>query len=618
VPGQGRLGDKAQVEADAHGCPGCPHPGVGPGIAGSPDVNVNGKPALRTDDPGIHTACCGPNTWTALKGSATVLINGKAAHRKDDATKHCGSVGKLIEGSSDVIVGDSGGGGGGGGGGNAGGAGGGGGGGGSGGGSSGSSESGSGAGGATSTTPDNPATQEGPNSGPSQDPAAVQADQIEIELLDPSGFPQRQVKFELQLPDGTKRSGSSGSSDGVIRISGLTAPGNATLLLPAVTVDDVPNPDSPDKEILPYKVAGVSLPIGRRSRVEVPTRAYRGRLTGLFFETSKSFLLPSAMHGIRGLTDYYGDHLGAQILVVGHTDTAGQDSYNLTLSVERADSIAAFLLDQVPAWMSWFGADKAFEKRWGVREVQHMLSALPDGSPPFFSGPVTGVDDAETRAAVSHFQQSVNDARQQSVLPVDGNQAGEPTRRELVTSYMALEGTSVPKEIPAPLTHGCGPFHNEIQTGPGVDEPRNRRVEILLFDGAVSPPPQKCKAPGCKEYQKWRDAVVETVDLDDAPAERKLTVAVEWAADVVDQLPKGVTLRLTGGGVDLEVPLDSATRADGFVHVEFHDLHEKQEYTLIAIAPSGPLTLWDSQLVADDDNPTIWAHWLEELVPVQS
>jgi uncharacterized Zn-binding protein involved in type VI secretion len=107
MPPQGRVGDKAQITADAHGCPACPHPAVGPAICGSPDVNVNNRPALRVNDTGIHAACCGPNTWQATRGSATVFINGLAAHRQGDANRHCGGMGQLIEGSSDVIVGDA-------------------------------------------------------------------------------------------------------------------------------------------------------------------------------------------------------------------------------------------------------------------------------------------------------------------------------------------------------------------------------------------------------------------------------------------------------------------------------------------------------------------------------
>jgi uncharacterized Zn-binding protein involved in type VI secretion len=102
---QGRLGDKATAPLCAHGCPACPHPTTGPAISGSPNVNVNSRPAVRIDDAGVHTACCGPNQWRALAGSPTVFINGKPAHRVGDATQHCGGSGALVEGSPNVDVG---------------------------------------------------------------------------------------------------------------------------------------------------------------------------------------------------------------------------------------------------------------------------------------------------------------------------------------------------------------------------------------------------------------------------------------------------------------------------------------------------------------------------------
>jgi len=105
MPPQGRLGDLSNVPADAHGCPACPHPAVGPAIIGSPDVMVNSLPALRVDDTGMHAVCCGPNTWTATAGSGTVMINNKAAHRTGDADKHCGGSGKLTGGSPNVTTG---------------------------------------------------------------------------------------------------------------------------------------------------------------------------------------------------------------------------------------------------------------------------------------------------------------------------------------------------------------------------------------------------------------------------------------------------------------------------------------------------------------------------------
>jgi uncharacterized Zn-binding protein involved in type VI secretion len=105
MPGQGRLGDKSQAPIDFHGCPLCPHSVTGPAVQGSPDVMVNFRPAVRVGDMGIHASCCGPNTWTATMGSATVMINFRPAHRMGDMDQHCGGVGKLIEGSADVIVG---------------------------------------------------------------------------------------------------------------------------------------------------------------------------------------------------------------------------------------------------------------------------------------------------------------------------------------------------------------------------------------------------------------------------------------------------------------------------------------------------------------------------------
>lgn len=105
MPAQSRVSDIGSVSADAHGCPACPHGAKGPVIVGSPNVNVNGLPAARVDDKGVHAACCGPNMFTATKGSGTVFINGKKAHRKGDAQAHCGGNGQSDKGSPNVNTG---------------------------------------------------------------------------------------------------------------------------------------------------------------------------------------------------------------------------------------------------------------------------------------------------------------------------------------------------------------------------------------------------------------------------------------------------------------------------------------------------------------------------------
>lgn len=105
MPPQSRVTDYSFNPADAHGCPACPHPVQGPGVNGSPNILVNNLPPLRIGDPGIHFACCGPNSWNVASGSSSVFFNDIPAARIGDTVTHCGGVGQLIQGSSNVIVG---------------------------------------------------------------------------------------------------------------------------------------------------------------------------------------------------------------------------------------------------------------------------------------------------------------------------------------------------------------------------------------------------------------------------------------------------------------------------------------------------------------------------------
>jgi uncharacterized Zn-binding protein involved in type VI secretion len=106
MPAAARLGDLAQVQSDAHGCPACPHPGTGPIVTGSPDVFINSLAAGRQDDLGVHAICCGPNTYSLTKGSPDVYVNNKPLMRMNDKTTHCGGNGTIQNGSPDVMIDD--------------------------------------------------------------------------------------------------------------------------------------------------------------------------------------------------------------------------------------------------------------------------------------------------------------------------------------------------------------------------------------------------------------------------------------------------------------------------------------------------------------------------------
>jgi uncharacterized Zn-binding protein involved in type VI secretion len=94
--GYASVGSIAACDADAHGCPACPHPTRGPVIQGSPHVLINGRPAARMGDTGTHAACCGPNIFTIAEGDPQVLINGKPAAKSGSKTIHCGGIGRLL------------------------------------------------------------------------------------------------------------------------------------------------------------------------------------------------------------------------------------------------------------------------------------------------------------------------------------------------------------------------------------------------------------------------------------------------------------------------------------------------------------------------------------------
>lgn len=250
---------------------------------------------------------------------------------------------------------------------------------------------------------------------------------------------------------------------------------------------------------------GFKLPVAGANVLTVLATA-RVRLYGMFFDLDKCFLLPSAMDGIRGIKNQYDQHPGNNLLVVGHTDTSGQDAYNLQLSLERADAVAAYLKDDQDAWDAFFGDGKAQEKRWGTREIQLMLSSLPEGQPAFFQEDPDGHLTPATLAAIKGFQKSKG-------LKEDGI-AGPVTRKALIADYMSLDGTTLPPDASL-TTHGCGENFPAVETEDGQRSPDDRRVEIFIFAGPIAPPPPgKTSKRGSAEYPQWLAGVGETLDFD--------------------------------------------------------------------------------------------------------
>ena len=64
----------------------------------------------------------------------------------------------------------------------------------------------------------------------------------------------------------------------------------------------------------------------------------------VLFDTNSSALTPGAYERLRSLAETLERYPDTSIVVKGHTDGAGTESYNLKLSEERADSVRRFLV----------------------------------------------------------------------------------------------------------------------------------------------------------------------------------------------------------------------------------------------------------------------------------
>ncbi|MGB3181070.1 MAG: OmpA family protein [Cyclobacteriaceae bacterium] len=64
--------------------------------------------------------------------------------------------------------------------------------------------------------------------------------------------------------------------------------------------------------------------------------------SGILFDVDKSALTPNAEANIRELAETLKKYDDTNILVEGHTDATGSDSYNMNLSERRAESVMSY------------------------------------------------------------------------------------------------------------------------------------------------------------------------------------------------------------------------------------------------------------------------------------
>ncbi len=78
---------------------------------------------------------------------------------------------------------------------------------------------------------------------------------------------------------------------------------------------------------------------------------------GVYFDTNKSNVKGTSATTLDKLAGIFKEYPKSNILVEGHTDSAGSDEYNMTLSKQRATSVTDYLVSK--------GIDKSrFDTKW--------------------------------------------------------------------------------------------------------------------------------------------------------------------------------------------------------------------------------------------------------------
>lgn len=179
-----------------------------------------------------------------------------------------------------------------------------------------------------------------------------------------------------------------------------------------------------------------------------------------------------------------------KILIVGHTDKAGSDAYNQSLSERRARGVFAYLTfkrDPAVAVGEWdqlrraqAGGLPTLNDNWGTAEYQYMLQDLG-----FYPDWVNGQHDAATAAAVRSFQTSKG-------LPPTGA-VDEATWPVLIKSYLEQDNLDIPDakflpNCPGEILKwlGCGESDPVRPDKANAWRP-NRRTEILFVTVAELP-----------------------------------------------------------------------------------------------------------------------------------
>lgn len=244
--------------------------------------------------------------------------------------------------------------------------------------------------------------------------------------------------------------------------------------------------------------APVTVLEGQESRVTIVLR--RGSKIGtvfvITFHFDKAFVEPCERHVLKQVRQYALDHPDERLLVIGHTDKAGSDEYNQSLSERRGRATFAMLTvgsDRARSVAEWnelrrarpTGTITTVRDTWGTREIQFMLQDLGR-----FTGNV-GKDPELTDTAIRQFQRDHGLA--------DDGVVGDGTWPVLIEEYLTHDPLDLPQNQLFRNRNATGCDAGPLRwLGCGEQDPvdgretawrPNRRCELMFVKEDVMPCP---------------------------------------------------------------------------------------------------------------------------------
>lgn len=315
-----------------------------------------------------------------------------------------------------------------------------------------------------------------------------------------------------------------------------------------------------------------------------------------------------------------------KLLVAGHTDTAGSQAHNQTLSKKRSENVHAYLKGDADGWASSAsGRHKTEDYQLILKWLARTRAWACD------PGGIDGKTGPNTQKGLDGFRKAFNAEHKGSLATGGGIALAD--WKAFYTCYdqcLAQLAGCKPDELAAkrkalkyldPAAIGCG--ESWPVDGVGVDGFKcetNRRVELLFFDQKEAPK-LDCHAGGgcakdkCKLYAEgYYKAEHVPVNVDDyAPADANVLL-VELDDDLTPRLPEGLALRLEQGDREpVGVPWTAGKPVRGKRRFSFEGLPKSAECTLVAVANGEELVLFEKQVPDDPEKPVVWQHDIAEL-----